>query len=138
MLEWIGEHEALLVWTGWGSLLLFVIDLIALPIFVVALPRDYFLGPRPPRPQWSARRPILYQLARILKNAAGILLVVLGLVMLALPGQGLLTMLMGAVLLEFPGKRRWEQRLARRPRVRRALDWIRSRAGREELRMEPS
>jgi hypothetical protein len=45
-------------------------------------------------------------------------------------------MFIGFVLLEFPGKRRMERRLLARPRVRSAVDRLRTRFGREPLRLD--
>ena len=44
-----------------------------------------------------------------------------------------LTLLIGLTLLDFPGKRKLELWLVRRPSIRSAIDWIRTRAGREPL-----
>ena len=54
--------------------------------------------------------------------------------MLVLPGQGLLTIFVALVLLDFPGKLRLERWLIRKPAVRRPIDWIRAKAGREPIR----
>jgi hypothetical protein len=60
-------------------------------------------------------------------------LVVAGLVMLVVPGQGLLTIVVGLMLLDFPGKYRLERWLATRPKVWQSINWLRRRAGYEEL-----
>jgi hypothetical protein len=52
------------------------------------------------------------------------------------PGQGILTMLIGLTLVDFPGKRSLEQRLVRRPSVRRALDKVRARFGHPPLELD--
>jgi hypothetical protein len=69
----------------------------------------------------------------ISKNAIGIVFVVLGVVMLVLPGQGLLTIVVGLMLLDFPGKYEVELWVVRRPSILRAINWIRSRAHKPPL-----
>lgn len=119
-LDWLSEHEAWLVWTGIGSVVLLVASLLLLPVLVGALPADHFVHRRRLR---ESRHPIV----RVARNAGGALLILMGLAMLVLPGQGLLTLIAGLTLLEFPGKRALEIRLARRPRILAALNWLRAR-----------
>ena len=64
---------------------------------------------------------------------AGIILSVPG-----VPGQGLLTMLVGLVLLDIPGKRRLELKLVSRPRVVRAINRLRKRFSRPPLLTTPA
>ena len=65
----------------------------------------------------------------VLKNALGLVLVILGFIMLFTPGQGLLTLLAGSLLMNFPGKYQLERWLVLRPGVLRALNWLRHRGG---------
>jgi hypothetical protein len=92
------------------------------------LPEDYFLGTaRPPTASWAGR---------ILKNLAGVLLAVLGIVLSlpGVPGQGFLTVLAGLILIDFPGKYRFERGLVRRGPVRAVVAALRSRSGRPPFR----
>jgi hypothetical protein len=97
---------------------------------VLALPPDYFETARP-RPSWPRR---------LARNAAGVVLIVVGAVLSipGVPGQGLLTMLAGAFLVDFPGRQRLERVLLRRPGVLPALNRLRTRFGRAPLRPPPS
>ena len=70
----------------------------------------------------------LTYLVEIAKIIAGICLLMLGIVMLVLPGQGLITILIGLSLLPFPGKHRLEQYILARHSVRVSLNWIRDKA----------
>ena len=69
----------------------------------------------------------------IVKNLAGTLLVVAGLVMLVTPGQGLLALFVGVMLLDVPGKRTLEREILYRPSVLRVINRIRTKAGRPPL-----
>jgi UPF0716 family protein affecting phage T7 exclusion len=60
-------------------------------------------------------------------------LILAGLAMLVLPGQGLLTILVGLVLVHVPGKRRLLRRILRQETVRETVDQLRRQAGREPL-----
>lgn len=70
----------------------------------------------------------LTQLVNIVKIIVGVCLLLIGIVMLVLPGQGLITMLIGLSLLPFPGKDKMEQNILSRKSVRTSLNWIRVKA----------
>jgi hypothetical protein len=67
----------------------------------------------------------------VLKNVGGVALILVGIVLSfpGIPGQGILTILVGLMLTDLPGVRRLERSLARRRRVKRALDAIRAKVG---------
>jgi hypothetical protein len=71
--------------------------------------------------------------ALIARNLVGGILVLLGLVLIPLPGQGVLTILAGLALMDFRGKRRVEHWLILRPAVFAAINHSRLRAGRPRL-----
>lgn len=98
---------------------------------VLTLPADYFEREPPPRASWTA--------ARVARNLAGILLILVGAVLSipGIPGQGLLTVLVGLFLVDFPQRRRLERALARRPGVLPTLNRLRARFGRPPLRPPP-
>jgi hypothetical protein len=109
-------------------------SLAVVTFFVVRIPADYFSTERRP-----AAGPVGMRLAiAILKNLAGVALVLVGIVLSVpgVPGQGILTILVGLMLTDLPGVRRVERTLARRRRVRRALDTIRAKFGREPLKVD--
>ncbi|MCF8080991.1 MAG: PGPGW domain-containing protein [Desulfobacterales bacterium] len=102
--QFFQQHPELLAWLGGLSVLTFFGTIVGVPVFLVALPRDYLAGTAPPR---STTWPLPVRLAyRIGKNVLGGLMFVAGLAMLVLPGQGLLTIFAGLVLSDIPGKRR--------------------------------
>jgi hypothetical protein len=69
----------------------------------------------------------------VLRNVVGAAVLVMGIIMLALPGQGLLTILAAITIMNFPGKRRLEQRLMMIPSVLEAINRLRRRSGRPPL-----
>jgi hypothetical protein len=87
------------------------------------------------RDLWPDRHPVLRLVGLVVKNAVGIALLALGLLLSlpGVPGQGLLTMLIGLMLVDFPGKRRLERRIIGRPRILRAVNRLRRRFGRPPL-----
>jgi len=125
VIERLAEYRTLWIATSITSVVLFVGTLIAVPIVCVRLPSDYFVRPREPGSMRTAT----------LRTIAACILILAGIAMLVLPGQGLLTILIGVSLLDFPCKRRWQRRLLTRPAVLRALNGIRSRAGKDPFRM---
>lgn len=98
---------------------------------VVRMPADTFAQPVLLDRHYSW----LQRLGQVARNGAGLLLIVLGLLLSVpgVPGQGLLTVLLGLVLLDIPGKRNWELRLLRLPAVRRGIDGVRARFGKQPL-----
>jgi putative transmembrane protein PGPGW len=110
---------------GVASVVMFVGTIVAVPIFLVRIPEDYFARPRAP-----SALPI-----RVLRTVVGVALIVLGLAMLVLPGQGILTILVGLGVLDLPIKERIMNRLLCHPKVRHAVDAIRHKAGKPSLRV---
>jgi hypothetical protein len=135
--------EFLKSYAGWlfaGSLLMFFGTLIAMPWIIVRMSADYFVAPDPGVTSWRRQHPVIRWVLRGVKNLLGLIFVLAGIVLSVplIPGQGLLTLLIGLTLLDFPGKRKVELWLIRRPGIRKAIDWIRERAGREPLVVPPS
>jgi hypothetical protein len=126
--------------TGHGPLLLlagYVVAtaatmLIAIGI-IAALPVTYFRDGTegPPKRKEGA----VGVVGRLAKNALGLVLIVLGLLLSlpAIPGQGVLTMLVGLILVDVPGKRSLERKLVARPRVLDTMNRLRAWLGRPPL-----
>lgn len=133
ILEWFAENAAML---AWGAVI-FVVSLgltaVLLKAFVVRLEPDYFVISRE---ELKRRRAKASSTGRIVKNVAGVLLIVAGLLMLVLPGQGILTVLIGLLLTDFPGKRAFERRIVQRPNILALLNRMRAKRGKEPLRVE--
>jgi hypothetical protein len=110
------------------SIVTCVVSVVVASWAVRRLPADYLLH-EPERARGSERP----SLALIARNLAGGLLVLLGLVLIPLPGQGVLTILAGLALMDFRGKRRVEHWLMLRPAVFAAINHSRVRAGRPRL-----
>ncbi|MFW6208698.1 MAG: PGPGW domain-containing protein [Spirochaetota bacterium] len=137
MIELVQENGTLFVLLGAGSLVLFAGTILAIPLLVVSIPRDYFLHERAAVFGFGARHPLVRLLFLIVKEAVGAVCVAAGFIMLFMPGQGLLTIFIGVLLLNFPGKRKLELRLVRHPQIKKGINWIRRRAGKEPLRLPP-
>jgi putative transmembrane protein PGPGW len=120
-------HPKLWVALGVLSLLAFVATLVMVPIALARLPKDYFL-----RERAASTTPLPL---RILKNALGVLIVLVGVLMLVLPGQGIITIALGLGLVDFPGRRRLELAVIGRPGVIRGVNALRRKLGREPLEL---
>ena len=136
MLESLLEFKFIFVGLAWGSLTLFVVSLAVIPWLVTKIPVDYFHAEHR-RAKTAGVRPVSIQLLLGLKNLFGCLLILLGLVMLVLPGQGILTIVIGLFLMNFPGKYRLERALVSRPKVLNSLNWIRAKAQKPPLVVTP-
>ena len=109
-------------------------SLAVVTFFIVRIPADYFSKEhRPPASSVRARVAIA-----VLKNLAGVTLVLVGIVLSfpGIPGQGILTILVGLMLTDLPGVRRLERALARRRGVKRTIDAIRAKFGRDPLKLD--
>jgi len=100
-----------------------VLSILVLPFLVCRIPEDYFL--HNPAESKTHTSPLIQGGGWLLRNIAGYILVIAGIIMLFVPGQGLLTILLGAILMDFPGKRRLENRLIAIRHIRNTLNWIR-------------
>ena len=62
------------------------------------------------------------------KNILGVFLVILGIILSlpGVPGQGILTILLGLIMLDIPGKRPLEAKIIERPTVLAALNKLRA------------
>jgi len=130
-IDWIKAHETLIAWLGGIGILMFLGSLVAMPLIIVLMPRDYFLRMESGLLRAGPLRRVLH----VIKNLIGGILFLAGTAMLVLPGQGLLTILIGLSLIDFPGKHRLQLRLVRNPRIRRSIQWIRHKAGRPPLEL---
>ena len=132
-LDEVLRHEGLLAALGVASVAMFVLSIVGVPFVLARLPADYLarrdgdrLGRDTPTSSWRMA-------LRIVKNALGVLFVLLGILMLVLPGQGLLTLLVGLLLVDFPGKRRFVRRMLGGPRMLRIVNALRKRWKRPPL-----
>ncbi len=131
VMEWFSEIWASLtlvkVLIGIGMFLLsFTVSLAAVGFVMVRIPADYFcknavhsfMSGKPKVIRWSAV---------ILKNVVGFFLILLGVVLSlpGVPGQGILTILLGLIMLDIPGKRPLEAKIIKRPAILSAVNKLR-------------
>jgi len=131
LLEWLaraGAGRNLLLLAA-GYLAVSIVTVLIMAGMLAALPATYFRDDGRPRPR--PRVGAAGVIARVLRNALGLVLILLGLLLSlpAVPGQGVLTMLVGLMLVDFPSKRRFELKLVARPGVLEAMNrfrgWLR-------------
>lgn len=114
------------------SVIFFVGTLIVIPFILVRLPPDYF-DERTPRLWMAAHHPAVRLPGLIVKNAVGVLFLVIGIALLFLPGQGILTILIGLSLMDFPGKRFIQRRIVGQPTVLQAINAMRAKCDKPPL-----
>lgn len=142
MLEWLANFWANLSWNQVllgvglfvGSLLL---SFVSIGVVMVKIPENYFSTHYQqdfmPGSSWIVRWG-----AVIAKNLFGVFLVALGIVLSlpGVPGQGILTILLGLIMLDIPGKRPLEARIIKRPAVLSAINDLRRRYNKPPLVMD--
>lgn len=136
--EWLPESWWSLVARVFSPAVLLALSLFSGVLFFVSLfgaswavrrlPADYLLHDVEPSSARGLARGWLF-----LRNGLGVLLLVMGVIMLALPGQGLLTILAAFTVMSFPGKRRLEHKLMVIPSVLATINRLRRRSGHPPL-----
>jgi len=132
LFEWAQYHSLILWGVSVVSLVTFIGTAVALPFFVARIPEDYFLRPNARSP-WCYSNSPAHLPYLVIRNLAGVVFVIAGIVMLFIPGQGILTILVGVMLMNFPGKRLLALRSIRQPKVFGAINWMRARSQRPPL-----
>jgi hypothetical protein len=120
LIDWL-QHPAFQIALGCFSLVALLATLVMVPRFVVTLPVDFL--------QYSVRPPVRHPLVKLLRNVLGVLLILLGVLMLILPGPGLMVLLVGLLFLDFPRKRIVILRLMSQPGVLTLINKLRQKRG---------
>ena len=126
----LSPYASYLPWIGMISAITFLVSLAVVPTLLARIPANYFNQSPNPTPKISV---IHYPFVWILRNLAGLVLILAGLAMLILPGQGLLTIVIGIFVADFPGKKSLERKLVANKKVFHAINLIRERKGVEAL-----
>jgi len=138
-MNWVSQFWESLSWAQIGVgvglfLFSFVVSLAAIVLVMVKIPANYF-SPHyeqdfMPNTHWTVKWG-----AVILKNLLGVMLIALGIVLSlpGVPGQGLLTILLGLIMLDIPGKRPLEARIIQRPTIQSAINKLRARFNKPPL-----
>ena len=112
----------------------FAFSFIVLAVVMVKIPENYFSSHY--QQNFMPNNSFLVRWgAVILKNLLGVFLVGLGIILSlpGVPGQGLLTILLGLIMLDIPGKRPLEARIIKRPAIRAAINKLRARFNKPPL-----
>ncbi|MFO7897250.1 MAG: PGPGW domain-containing protein [Candidatus Cloacimonadales bacterium] len=126
-------NQALIIWLGSSSAFFFIVTLAALPLIIIRIPEDYFKHKN--RSIIEPKHPALRLLLLILKNLWGYIFILVGFILLFVPGQGLLTIFIGIMLIDFPRKYQFECWLVRKKFILQSLNWIRKRNNKPALRI---
>src|SRR5215203_5547189 len=139
MIEWLSGLWASVTWVqlliGAGLFLgSLALSFGAIAIVMINIPANYFSS-HYKRDFLPGSSFIVRWGAVIAKNLFGLFLVLLGIALSlpGVPGQGILTILLGLIMLDIPGKRPLEARIIQRPAVLSAINNLRSRYKKEPL-----
>lgn len=132
-MDYITQFFVTLNWNnvliGFGLFLFsLVISTLAVGIVLVKIPATYFSATH--SRDFLPNSPFLVRWgALIAKNILGVLLIILGIILSlpGIPGQGILTILLGLIMLDIPGKRPLEARIVGYPKVLSAINGLRER-----------
>lgn len=139
MPEWLMSFYESLTWSkaliGVGLFLAsLTLSTVAVAFVMVKIPPDYFSETH--RREFMTDKPWLVRWGAVIaKNILGVFLIALG-VLLSLPGvpgQGFLTILLGLIMLDIPGKRPLEAKIISRPSVLNAINKLRAKYNKPPL-----
>jgi hypothetical protein len=141
-MDWLTEFWASLSFTnvmiGVGLFLVsLAVSFAAIAVVMVKVPQTYFsISHR--REFLTDRHWFVRSGAVIAKNILGIFLVILGIILSlpGVPGQGILTILLGLIMLDIPGKRPLEARIIQQPKVLAAVNNLRAKYNKPPLIMD--
>ncbi len=108
-----------------SSVSVFIVSLILFPLLIISLPKNYFIRKESKKENSGS----LWKL--IIKNILGVILIIIGALMLILPGPGIIVMLIGLMLMSFPSKKKLKNYFLSNQTLRKELNWIRQRADKE-------
>jgi hypothetical protein len=141
-MDWLSELWASLtlgrVMLGVGLFLVsLAISFAAIAVVMVRVPPTYF-SVHHRRDFMTNKHWAIRSGAVIAKNVLGVVLILLGIVLSlpGVPGQGVLTILLGLIMLDIPGKRPLEAKIIQRPAVLAAVNRLRARYDRPPLVMD--
>ena len=127
--ELLNVHGHWLAWIGLVSALAMVVGLLSLHWLVRLIPEDYLLERVSGRPAITLTRVLVI----ILRNLLGAALLLIGVMLLVLPGQGVLTIVMALLIMDFPGKHRLVVSVLGSQHIFSAINRIRQSSGAEPL-----
>ena len=138
-MDWLTEFWVSLTWSKIGLgvglfILSFGLSLAAIALVMVKIPENYFSSHY--KRDFLPDSPFLVRWgAVILKNVLGVLLILVGIVLSlpGVPGQGLLTILLGLIMLDIPGKRPLEAKIIQRPAILAAINNLRAKYNKPPL-----
>ena len=128
--------QTLLLWAGL-FIVSFILSTALVSFALVRLPANYFHSSHA-RAFWEDKHRAIRWSGVILKNFIGLVLIVIGVVLSlpGVPGPGIVTILLGLVMLDIPGKRPFETRLVRRPKVLQSINHLRARFNKPPLLLD--
>jgi hypothetical protein len=142
MIDWLSELWASVTW---GQILLGVglflgslaLSFAAIAIVMVKIPKNYFSS-HYKRDFLPGSSFVVRWGAVIAKNILGVFLIILGIALSlpGVPGQGVLTILLGLIMLDIPGKRPLEARIIKRPAVLAAINKLRAKYEKPPLELD--
>jgi hypothetical protein len=141
-MEWLSDIWGSLtvgrVLLGVGLFLISItLSFVSIAIVMVKIPANYFSSHYVqdflPGSPWIVRWGVV-----VAKNVFGIFLIGLGIILSlpGVPGQGILTILLGLIMLDIPGKRPIEAWIIKRPAVLSAINNFRSRYNKPPLLLD--
>ncbi len=133
MISFLHNHETVLFWLTIASIIGLIASLAIIPWVLVRIPSDYFSHKKRQKYQWDNYPPILRLAFVLLKNILGVVFILIGIILLILPGQGILMIVAGLFFVDFPYKYEVEGWIIKHPVVLGSINRLRAKAKRSPL-----
>jgi len=112
------------------STILFFATLLLIFLVIWWLPSDYFVSNSSNLTNLENNL-ALSKILFLVRNIIGVILIILGIIMLVLPGQGVLTIVIGLILVDFPKKKEFLNKLIASKSVQKSLNYLRKKMNKE-------
>ena len=134
LLEYTNTYKNFIFWISLVSLTIFIISILSIRWLVLLIPENYF---KEKKNSILKEEYFFYWIAfKFIKNSLGYLLIIVGILMLVLPGQGILTIFIGMILSDYPGKYYIEKKIIQSSIILRTINSIRKRSGKNFRRKQ--
>lgn len=108
------------------SIVLFVASLLFVVYWLVQVPADYFVSEHSTNKSGP----------ELLRSVLGFILVVMGVLMLVLPGQGVVTMVIGFLMIDTKWSKKYAEKILKKKNVKRTINNLRKKFRREEMQFK--
>ena len=126
IINFFSLYSTYFYWLGILSTIFFIISLFFIPYLALVIPKDYFK-------KSSAKHSNIMVL--FIRNILGIVILLIGVLLLFMPGPGMLVILISFILMEFPYKKKIELWFIKKTKLLEIINKIRKNKNKPEIEL---